>query len=610
MIGEAMTYTPNVSVRVGGRLKWALSLTLLVLLASVALAGGPTNNQCDMPGESPDVIVGSLHAKAKWGTVGDVTAFSVGTTSCNVGTCWLDWFQHPNTLHPVIGQNLFRLKDGRFEHFGQSWLKHGFFALSQGLCFNDCMGTSGTHLGVHCSDPYSAGLNADQSELGPKYDVNAGDGTHPNPVSQQGGSGDAIWKRLQAPHEYIDPALNAGALYFVEGQYISADDTAAENDSNNASYRKIIFFGSNGNFDFSFDGATVQEIPAIRAWETFDSGVEIDDVDIPNDGRMIVGSKVTDLGDGIWHYEYAIQNLTSHRSMSKFTVPIPSTATITNIGFHDVDYHSGEFVDGKDWIDDGGAGNSVHWETQTQDVLETTNALRWGTLYNFRFDADVPPDTGIVTLGLFRPADPGDPPHMLVQTQTPDLCDSDGTCDAGEDSCNCSEDCGPPPQSEAVCDDLIDNDCDFSVDCADQDCCGNATCPPSGDGDNDGVLACADCDDGDAGVWLPPSQVENVMLSRDESGVTHLNWDPPVEKGAINVLYEALRARNAEDFVNFTQCMADDDPVDTTLEDPGDPIAGGYFYLIRATNACPAGFNSGSLGTDSNGVPRAGRTCP
>ena len=33
-----------------------------------------------------------------------------------------------------------------------------------------------------------------------------------------------------------------------------------------------------------------------------------------------------------------------------------------------------------------------------------------------------------------------------------------------------------------------------------------------------------------------------------------------------------------------------------------------FFYLVRAENACPLG--QGSLGKDSNGAPREGRSCP
>ena len=44
---------------------------------------------------------------------------------------------------------------------------------------------------------------------------------------------------------------------------------------------------------------------------------------IPGDGLFILASKVTDLGDGSWHYEYALHNLNSHRSARAFRVPIP-----------------------------------------------------------------------------------------------------------------------------------------------------------------------------------------------------------------------------------------------------------------------------------------------
>ena len=72
---------------------------------------------------------------------------------------------------------MFRLKDGRFEQIGQSWLKHGFFAESLNLCCNSCSGDpTGNHLGVGCSDPYTSSRNGSQGNLGPRSTVNASTG--------------------------------------------------------------------------------------------------------------------------------------------------------------------------------------------------------------------------------------------------------------------------------------------------------------------------------------------------------------------------------------------------------------------------------------------------
>lgn len=49
----------------------------------------------------------------------------------------------------------------------------------------------------------------------------------------------------------------------------------------------------------------------------------------------------------------------------------------------------------------------------------------------------------------------------------------DGNCDADENSCNCSQDCGQAPVNEkpdSSCRDGIDNDCDTLTDCDDPDC--------------------------------------------------------------------------------------------------------------------------------------------
>jgi FtsP/CotA-like multicopper oxidase with cupredoxin domain len=77
----------------------------------------------------------------------------------------------------------------------------------------------------------------------------------------------------------------------------------------------------------------------------------------------------------------------------------------------------------------------------------------------------------------------------------------DGTCDGGETSCSCSQDCGAPPSSELVCTDGLDDDCDGDIDCNDADCSVDPSCEAGGC-DNDGVceagedcLSCGnDCD--------------------------------------------------------------------------------------------------------------------
>ena len=96
----------------------------------------------------------------------------------------LNWFRLPNTDHPVIPQNLYRMSGGasnndRFEQIGQSWLKHAFTALQQNACGFGCTPGTGTHLGVGCSDPYGASLNASQSGLGSRAWVNPFTGAYP-----------------------------------------------------------------------------------------------------------------------------------------------------------------------------------------------------------------------------------------------------------------------------------------------------------------------------------------------------------------------------------------------------------------------------------------------
>lgn len=76
----------------------------------------------------PDVVVGDLPQLIQSGSSGSQVGLAVGTDSCNFGTIDLNWFANPNSDHPVIPQNLYRLSGGatndqRFEQISQSNVK-------------------------------------------------------------------------------------------------------------------------------------------------------------------------------------------------------------------------------------------------------------------------------------------------------------------------------------------------------------------------------------------------------------------------------------------------------------------------------------------------------
>lgn len=370
----------------------------------------------------PDVIVGAIPDVWKWGASGGIAAYSFGSTSCNIGNVQLDWVAGTNQ-HPVIPQNLYRLKNGRFEQIGLSWVKHGFCALQQTLCGTCTPAGQGciSKLGLGCSDPYDANLNGQSGNLGPRSEVNASTGFFPYPFTSlpDGGTPSVLRRRVQVPNTELDPALNPGSVYYAEAQYVHPDDAEAGNDDNNASYRKVLVGSfTSGAYNLSLNGATIQQLPAIFAWKDNDPQVTVFNVDSPNDGRFYIAYRVTDNGNGTWHYEFAVQNLNSDRSAGSFSLQIPSGVTVTNVGFHDVNYHTGEVFSNVDWASSL-SGGILSWATESHATNPNANAIRWSTLYNFRFDADSPPEIGNGTLGLFKPGAEGAPASLAFAALRP-----------------------------------------------------------------------------------------------------------------------------------------------------------------------------------------------
>jgi len=385
----------------------------------------------------PDVIVGVIPEMAQYGndTVNHRVGLGIGTTSCNNGDQALNWFSLPNTDHPVIPQNFYRMSGGvnnndRFEQIGQSWLKHAFTALQGNACNFGCTpGCSGSQLCPGCSDPYGSSLNASQTGIGSRAWVNPFTGSYPSTANNHSGhSHIGTSHRVTVASNDLNPAQNAGATYFAEAQYVTPHEYAwcqahpgQCNMYNNASYRRFAVSGSGDNYTFSTDGgSTVRMQPALMAW----TGATVNQIqpDPGNDGIWFMGYKVTNPSAGVWHYEYALYNENLDRGIQSFSIPLAPGVNISNTGFHAPLQEPG-------WANDGTfnnqgyssqpwtvtqAGGSITWNSETFAQNQNANAIRWGTLYNFRFDADQPPQNVNATFGFFKTGSP-----MMVAIQAP-----------------------------------------------------------------------------------------------------------------------------------------------------------------------------------------------
>jgi len=389
---------------------------------SLQLGGtGSTGALAAGDGIGPDVALTNSTSIREWGSVGGIQGYSLESRTCNLGDQNLLWgFTHDGT--PALGMNAYRFEDGRLVQIGMSWAKHSTNAVVSEGCGLGCNGQGGTVLGVGCLDVYSSNFNGSHNVLGPRSEVDAWTGVmSPAP----GGGGSAIFKRLQIAEADLDPALHPDALFYIEGVYVASDDAGIHgNGYNNASYRRV---DVSAEFDLTVNGDDQMQVaaPAILAWQESEPSVELDTVDVPGEGRFYVASLVTDLGDGSWRYDYAIFNLNSDRSAGSFSVPVPVGLPVSNIGFHDVDYHSGEVYDNTDWSTQVGATN-VLWQSPESHIDNpNSNALRWGTMYNYWFTADGPPTDVAATIGLFKPPFPA-----LVNVTVPgpagfDRCNAD-----------------------------------------------------------------------------------------------------------------------------------------------------------------------------------------
>ncbi len=176
---------------------------------------------------------------------------------------------------------------------------------------------------------------------------------------------------------------------------------------NNASYRQYNVTGTTG-YIFTPAGETVRMAPAFTAWP----GATVTPIepDPGNDGRAFLACKVSGPVAGLYHYEYAIYNQNLDRAINQFRVSGICGGKLQNIGFHAPLNHPGFPNDGTTgdlgfsntpWTTNQTA-DAVSWSSETIILNQNANAIRWGTLYNFRFDSDHPPGSVTATVDFFK----------------------------------------------------------------------------------------------------------------------------------------------------------------------------------------------------------------
>jgi hypothetical protein len=364
-----------------------------LLLAAAALTGLASAQDLAI-----SKIANNTSDFAYYGTSNGIAAYSMGTTSCNVGNQIVAWGNSQGPP-PVIAQNFFKIQDGRIEQLGYSWMKEGFCAVNENSC-GSCQSTPCNTLGIGCADTYGSGLNDGAFGVG-KFRVDPVTGSWPASWGPGPTGPSSIRGRLQMPASEL---AQAGVKYFAESQYICEHDQLAGNGRNNVSYIEARYNSSSLSSLVTTGPITMFE-PAIFAWKDEHPDVMIEEIVNTDEGGpgvhawMFVASRATLQSNGKYRYDYAVQNLNSKDSIQAFSVP--ADCSPSNMFFRDVDHHSGSPWANTDWSLNQGGG-FLEWYGETAAQNANANAIRWGTMFTFSFEADAQPGVGTASLTLFE----------------------------------------------------------------------------------------------------------------------------------------------------------------------------------------------------------------
>jgi hypothetical protein len=404
-------------------------------------------------GRPTDVAIIDVSGISQVARSGGRVAVAFDATLQNVGCADVPWYAkfYPDAAtlppyntdqHPYLAWGMYRIASGggTIEQIGASPLKHAFFATnaSCGSCWfsgeilwaknvgmaESCSSVSGHPSTNGCQDTYGTGNNDSEQDLGPREELEAHSGKFTSTCSffdpNCDGSGDATprastFDRRMGVTE-TDLQI-AGATYYFDGWYIIRDDVDIYN---TMGWRRVTptFGGSSWTFPTATSLANGSVLDAWVSRSAPPAGAKhvrlvAQDEAGKVEGHLSLAVKTTNAGGGITHYEYALFNHDYDRRIQSFAIPIPAGTAITNPGFHGRRTNPATH-------EDQDVAFTTDWTvevTPTAVVFRAadpaTLAQDWGTLFTFRFDANVVAGNGVAGLGSYESGT-----TLLIDAQT------------------------------------------------------------------------------------------------------------------------------------------------------------------------------------------------
>ena len=405
---------------------------------------------CDGPGGASDGTIawapsstlknnvnnGSLQATIAGDPLGTSSALHTATIAWYMmftgsPPTWFDPYK--NDQHPYLIWNVYRFNaDGSIEQIGRSSVKHAWLTTNGG-CLDSC---NESHiLGRGCSDTYGVGNNDNPGDLGPRSEIVPATGVWGRCGSiwdadcdgNESSNGNDSWtRRMKVRESQVEATSHPGASYMVDSWYIARDDINIYNSMATVTGTPNY---SGGNWNFSGQG-NYRLGAAIDRWvdpanpPANSANTELD----VNEGHAKVAVKATDLGDGVWRYDYAVMNfdfaravlqgqgsgngpnprVVSNRGFDSFSIPLPSGQPLLASKFS-----NGTHDNAGAWTLDT-SGDRVTWTAPEGATLD------WGSLYAFSITVASPPVQGGSSL---RVAQVGTPQAYEVATLVPEPVD-------------------------------------------------------------------------------------------------------------------------------------------------------------------------------------------